>query len=254
MFPATNKNNAGKKNSGKKNAGMSTIELLIAFGITTLVAVGINRMWTTYSDSRWGTETLANIQADLTIIKSMIQDDVPKVISANSSSDPTASAIWSCPDNGPCSFISDNRQNGIELTVSCVSTTSGGLLSLTPFSTLSTLPTGGDCSHCPAGKRPVMTVKKYSSGALKRTLQFPRSSGQENLVGMIGLGMCFMAPPRVVGTATIYDQWTISLVPIYYKLPPKGTSAYISGILASRRENILLGPLGQLGSKITIEN
>ena len=250
MFPANNNNN-----TGKKNAGMSTVELLIAFGIMTLVAVGINRIWTSYNESRWGTETLANIQADLTLIKSMIQDDVPKVIAANSSTDPTTvPAIWSCPDNSTCSFISDNRQNGIELTVNCVSTTSGGFLAKTPFSTLSTLPTGGDCSHCPAGKRPVMTLKKYTSGVLKRTRQFPRNSGNENLVGMIGLGMCFLAPPRVVGPSTIYDQWTISLVPIYYKLPPKSTSAYLSGILASRRENILLGPLGQLGSKITIEN
>ena len=239
-----------------KASGMTLVEVLVATAIFPAVIYFAYQMWDGISRQLWASQNQLLSKEQLLSVTSAVKKFLPRTIQSNSTSSPLLdSSIWSCSTNGPCSLVSDNRQDGIELLVSCSSTSGMQVLSNTPFEGLSTMTSADNCSVCDAGYRPIMTVKFYSAGVLTRMFQVPSNSSSNTTEGNIGMGMCFFAPASgVAPDPIVYSQWVVSFVPIYFSQLPRSaaSSSDLKSILQSYRETLMLAPLDQLGSRIIL--
>ena len=239
-----------------KTSGMTLVEILVAMGIFALVMYFAFQTWDSISRQQWASSNKLLVKQQLVSVTSALAKFLPRTIQPNSTSDPLLdSSIWSCSANGPCSLVSDNRQDGIELLVQCSSTSGIRFLSKVPFEGLSTMNTADNCSVCNAGYRPIMTIKFYSAGVLTRQFQNPSEMSANKTEGIIGMGVCFSAPSSGVGPdPMVYNQWVVSIVPIYFSQLPRSaaSSGDLGAILQSYRETLMLAPLDQLGSKIKL--
>ena len=93
-------------------------------------------------------------------------------------------------------------------------------------------------------------------------MTFPSANVQNPTKGLIGMGLCFEAPvyQEAQGTSAPYvmvnkyDHWKITLVPLFFAAPPKSSddsSRFAVNLMAAPLE-IMMAPMSQLGSKMTI--
>lgn len=239
---------------------MTLVEMIVAVGVTGIVIMGVTSVITDYQMQIWGRESVADALKSKDVVVDLLRAKVSGVISANSKTDPMAnSAVWSCPSGGTCLFKGGQITNssgaidGVELAVNCTSTTAIPVLSSAPFDTVANV--GTNCSSCPTGTRPMMTVKQYDNGTLLRTLKFPDPNASNKTKGLVGMGLCFSAPSYIDEDGTTkWDMWRITIVPVYFTATPKPTdsSTRIAAIFKANPEELMISGMAQLGSKMTV--
>jgi hypothetical protein len=207
------------------------------------------------TDSQWGVNNRLTVKENIQAATLAINKYFPAAVTLNNPTDPlTDAAVWSC-SAGVCSLRSDNKQNGIEVLTRCGSSAVDPILKKTPFETVETMKAADNCMVCDAGQRPRVLVNFYQGGVVINTYRIPKNATTGRVSdGVVAMGLCFAAPPRTTASGQVYDQWVVTLVPMYFARPPKATdtSDDLKSILLSHRENIMIGPMEQLGTKMKV--
>jgi hypothetical protein len=241
--------------ANKAEAGMSIIEIVIGLGIFGIFATASFKLYTDFTEHQWAARNQMQVKNEVGVATAAINKYFPGSIVLNSTTNPVMdSNIWQCV-GGACSLRSDNRQDGIELVTSCESTQQHSILKKLSFENLSTLKAEDNCAICGVGERPKLDVVFYRSGVESGRLKFPKSSVTAGKVdGLVGMSLCFSVPARATAGGDVFDQWVVSLVPIYFSGSPKASDATsdLTSKFRSVRETLLLGPMEQLGSKIKV--
>ncbi len=237
------------------NAGMSIIELVVALGIFGILAAASYRMYGEFTEQQWSARNQVVVKQEVSPATAAINKYFPGAIVLNSPDNPVADTnTWQC-SGGACSLRSDNRQNGIELLTSCESTQGNNILKRLSFEKLGTLSEADNCAICRTGERPTLEIIFYSAGTASGRMKYPKQPASSlDLKGLVGMSICFSVPPRTTPDGDAFDQWVISLVPVYFSRIPKGSDSddQLQSKFVSVRESLMLGPMEQLGSKIKV--
>lgn len=235
-------------------SGMSLVELLVSVGVLGVFLTGAYTIYNQFQERQWAVNNQLLVKEEMQSAARVVNKAFPAAITLNNPDNPMSDPnIWSCSGE-TCSLVSD-KQNGVELSGVCVPTKNSPILEKVPFHQVETVKASDNCFVCGEGKRPRILFKMYKNGAEVGQFKFPKTAGDaQRLLGIVGMSLCFSAPPRTQGADTFYDQWIVSLVPMYFAHYPKltDTDSELKAKLASVREIIMLGPLEQLGSKIKV--